>query len=78
MMQSSANLGNRLGTRRSVSRLANARGPYRLSAQLRELAKRNSRAVRTFLSQHGERLAARVRRDDTNKLTTGRESPRSP
>ena len=48
-----------------------------MSWALRELAKRNRRAVRTFLSAHGERLSARVRREVTNKLTTGRKSPRS-
>jgi 3-methyladenine DNA glycosylase AlkD len=48
-----------------------------MSWALRELAKRNPRAVRTFLSEHGDRLAARVRREATNKLTTGRKSPRA-
>jgi 3-methyladenine DNA glycosylase AlkD len=48
-----------------------------MSWALRELAKRNPHAVRAFLSEHGERLAARVRREVTNKLTTGRKSPRS-
>jgi 3-methyladenine DNA glycosylase AlkD len=48
-----------------------------MSWALRELAKRNPRAVRTFLSEHSERLTARVRREVTNKLTTGRKSPRS-
>jgi 3-methyladenine DNA glycosylase AlkD len=48
-----------------------------MSWALRELAKRNPRAVRTFLSEHGDRLSARVRREVTNKLTTGRKSPRS-
>ena len=48
-----------------------------MSWALRELAKRNRRAVRTFLSEHGERLSARVRREVTNKLTTGRKSARS-
>lgn len=45
-----------------------------MSWALRELAKRDPRAVRTFLSAHRERLAARVRREVTNKLTTGRKS----
>jgi 3-methyladenine DNA glycosylase AlkD len=40
-----------------------------MSWALRELAKRNPRAVRTFLSEHAERLTARVRREVTNKLT---------
>jgi 3-methyladenine DNA glycosylase AlkD len=48
-----------------------------MSWALRELAKRNPRAVRTFLSEHRERLSARVRREVTNKLTTGRKSPGS-
>jgi 3-methyladenine DNA glycosylase AlkD len=48
-----------------------------MSWALRELANRNPRAVRTFLSEHSERLTARVRREVTNKLTTGRKSPRS-
>lgn len=48
-----------------------------MSWALRELAKRNPRAVRKFLSEHGERLSARVRREVTNKLTTGRKSPRA-
>lgn len=48
-----------------------------MSWALRELAKRNPRAVRTFLSEHGARLTARVRREVTNKLNTGRKSPRS-
>jgi 3-methyladenine DNA glycosylase AlkD len=48
-----------------------------MSWALRELAKRNPHAVLTFLSEHGERLAARVRREVANKLTTGRKSPRS-
>jgi len=48
-----------------------------MSWALRELAKRNPRAVRTFLSEQGARLTARVRREVTNKLTTGRKSPRS-
>jgi len=48
-----------------------------MSWALRELAKRNPRAVRRFLSEHGERLAARLRREVTNKLTTGLKSPRA-
>jgi 3-methyladenine DNA glycosylase AlkD len=48
-----------------------------MSWALRELAKRNPRAVRTFLSEHRERLSARVHREVTNKLTTGRKSPGS-
>jgi 3-methyladenine DNA glycosylase AlkD len=48
-----------------------------MSWALRELAKRNPLAVREFLSAHSERLAARVRREVANKLTTGRKSARS-
>jgi 3-methyladenine DNA glycosylase AlkD len=44
-----------------------------MSWALRELAKRDPRAVRRFLSEHGDRLAARVRREVSNKLTTGRK-----
>ncbi len=47
-----------------------------VSWALRELAKRDPRAVRAFLSKHGERIAARVRREVTNKLTTGLKSGR--
>jgi 3-methyladenine DNA glycosylase AlkD len=46
-----------------------------MSWALRELAKRDPHAVRAFLSTHGQRAAARVRREVTNKLTTGRKSP---
>jgi 3-methyladenine DNA glycosylase AlkD len=46
-----------------------------LSWALRELAKRDARAVRRFLSQHQVCLAARVRREVTNKLTTGKKTP---
>jgi 3-methyladenine DNA glycosylase AlkD len=46
-----------------------------MSWALRELAKRDPRAVRAFLSNHEHRLAARVRREVINKLTTGRKSP---
>jgi 3-methyladenine DNA glycosylase AlkD len=48
-----------------------------MSWALRELAKCNPHAVRRFLSAHGDRLAARIRREVVNKLTTGRKSPRS-
>jgi 3-methyladenine DNA glycosylase AlkD len=48
-----------------------------MSWALRELAKREPRAVRRFLREHGERLAARVRREVTNKLVTGRKNPPS-
>jgi 3-methyladenine DNA glycosylase AlkD len=46
-----------------------------LSWALRELGKRDARAVRRFLSQHQDRLASRVRREVTNKLTTGKKTP---
>jgi 3-methyladenine DNA glycosylase AlkD len=46
-----------------------------LSWALRELAKRDPAAVRAFLAEHGERLAARVRREVTAKLTTGVKNP---
>ncbi|HEY1378541.1 MAG TPA: DNA alkylation repair protein, partial [Gemmataceae bacterium] len=42
-----------------------------LSWALRELAKRDPAAVRGFLARHGDRLAARVRREVVSKLTTG-------
>jgi hypothetical protein len=45
-MRNSANLGNRLGTRRSVRPLANARGPYRLGVLRRSLVSLQLRAVR--------------------------------
>jgi 3-methyladenine DNA glycosylase AlkD len=47
-----------------------------LSWALRELAKRDSAAVRTFLSRHEALLAPRVRRDVLHKLTTGLKTPR--
>jgi 3-methyladenine DNA glycosylase AlkD len=47
-----------------------------MSWALRELAKRDARAVRAFLAAHGERLAARIRREVTSKLTSGRKTPR--
>lgn len=47
-----------------------------MSWALRELAVRDPLAVRGFLSMHGDRLPARVRREVTNKLTTGRKSAR--
>jgi 3-methyladenine DNA glycosylase AlkD len=46
-----------------------------LSWALRELGKRDHEAVRRFLAQHTGRLAARVRREVMNKLTTGRKNP---
>jgi 3-methyladenine DNA glycosylase AlkD len=46
-----------------------------LSWALRELGKRDAPAVRRFLSQNQDRVASRVRREVTNKLTTGRKNP---
>jgi 3-methyladenine DNA glycosylase AlkD len=48
-----------------------------MSWALRELAKRDSVAVRGFLTKHGERVAARVRREVDNKLITGRKAGQS-
>jgi len=47
-----------------------------LSWALRELAKRDSQAVREFLAEHKDVLAARVVREVNNKLTTGLKYPR--
>ena len=47
-----------------------------LSWALRELVVRDPGAVRTFLDEHD--LAARVRREVTNKLQTGLKQPRGP
>jgi hypothetical protein len=47
-----------------------------LSWALRELAMREAAAVKAFLAEHGERVAARVRREVSNKLRTGLKSPR--
>jgi len=46
-----------------------------LSWALRELAKRDPTAVARFLEDRGDRLAARVRREVMNKLTTGLKNP---
>lgn len=46
-----------------------------LSWALRELAKRDPKAVRAFLAKHRDRLAARVLREVRNKLTTGVKNP---
>jgi 3-methyladenine DNA glycosylase AlkD len=46
-----------------------------LSWALRELAKRDAAAVEAFLRDHDDRLAARVRREVSAKLTTGRKRP---
>jgi 3-methyladenine DNA glycosylase AlkD len=47
-----------------------------LSWALRELVIWDAEAVRAFVDQHDGRLAARVRREVTNKLTTGLKNPR--
>lgn len=47
-----------------------------LSWSLRELAKRDDAAVRKFLLQHEARIAARVKREVNNKLSTGLKNPR--
>jgi 3-methyladenine DNA glycosylase AlkD len=47
-----------------------------LSWALRELAKRDPQAVREFLAEHDQVLAARVKREVQNKLTTGLKNPR--
>jgi len=47
-----------------------------MSWALRELAKRDPRAARRFLAEHGEALAARVVREVRNKLATGLKNPR--
>jgi 3-methyladenine DNA glycosylase AlkD len=46
-----------------------------LSWSLRELGKRDAKAVRFFLSQNHDRIASRVMREVTNKLTTGKKTP---
>jgi len=48
-----------------------------LSWALRELVVHDPRAVRDFLRDHSEVLAARVKREVTNKLETGLKNPRS-
>jgi 3-methyladenine DNA glycosylase AlkD len=46
-----------------------------MSWALRELAKRDPAAVKRFLKEEGGELAARVKREVTNKLTTGLKNP---
>jgi 3-methyladenine DNA glycosylase AlkD len=46
-----------------------------MSWALRELAKRDPGAVKRFLKDEGGDLAARVKREVTNKLTTGLKNP---
>ena len=48
-----------------------------LSWALRELIPHDPDAVRNFLSQHEEVLAARVKREVRNKLTTGLKNPKA-
>lgn len=47
-----------------------------VSWALRELAKRDPKAVRRFVAERKAALAARVVREVANKLTTGRKNPR--
>lgn len=47
-----------------------------MSWALRELAKRDPQAVRAFVRQHDDQLAARVKREVGNKLRTGVKNPR--
>jgi 3-methyladenine DNA glycosylase AlkD len=47
-----------------------------LSWALRELVVHDRQAVRGFLQEHGDVLAARVKREVTNKLETGLKNPR--
>ena len=45
-----------------------------LSWALRVLASRDAKSVRKFLATHADRLAARVKRETTTKLVTGRKN----
>jgi 3-methyladenine DNA glycosylase AlkD len=47
-----------------------------LSWALRELVPHDPEAVQGFLAVYEERLAARVKREVGNKLTTGLKNPR--
>ena len=47
-----------------------------LSWALRELSKRDPKAVETFVERHGQLLAPRVKREVSNKLRTGLKNPR--
>lgn len=47
-----------------------------LSWALRQLVVHDPAAVRAFLSEHGEQLAARVKREVRNKLKTGLKNPK--
>jgi 3-methyladenine DNA glycosylase AlkD len=46
-----------------------------MSWALRELVIHDPEAVREFLKDHGDVLAARVKREVTNKLNTGLKNP---
>jgi 3-methyladenine DNA glycosylase AlkD len=48
-----------------------------MSWALRELIPVDRRAVERFLRKHDDTLAARVKREVRNKLTTGLKNPRS-
>lgn len=48
-----------------------------LSWALHEAAKKHPKLVRSFLAEHQEALAARVKREVNNKLTTGLKTPRT-
>jgi len=47
-----------------------------MSWALRELSKRDAKAVRQFLTEHRDVIAARVAREVSNKLTTGLKNPK--
>ncbi|HLF02206.1 MAG TPA: DNA alkylation repair protein, partial [Anaerolineales bacterium] len=47
-----------------------------MSWALRELAKRDPKAVRKFITEHQYELAARVIRETNNKLKTGLKNPK--
>ena len=47
-----------------------------LSWALRELVRHDAGAVQAFLAEHEHVLAARVKREVRNKLTTGLKNPR--
>lgn len=49
-----------------------------VSWALRYLSQKNRDAVVAFMAEHGDRFAARVRREVRNKLSTGLKSGRSP
>ncbi len=49
-----------------------------LSWALRELVGKDNRALRAFLNTYDDRLAARVKREVSNKLVSGLKNPRKP